>query len=55
MPELWNSVVDPHGSLLIFAVLDPDPYWECQSGSGEWKLTENNILNLVFYISKRLF
>jgi hypothetical protein len=42
-------------TVLICAVLNPDPYWECQYGSGEWKLTENNILNLVFYISKSLF
>jgi hypothetical protein len=33
------------GSVLIrydFAILDPDPYWECESGSGARKLTKFN-------------
>ncbi len=50
-----TSVVDPHPHSL--AVLYPDPYWECVSGSGStpaWTDTDQNwLINLVFCLSKR--
>ncbi len=33
-------------------VLDPDPYWEC--GSGSMEIDQNLQINLVFCLSKRL-
>jgi hypothetical protein len=36
------------------AVLDPDSYWECGSGSRSMKYDQNLLINLVSCLSKRL-
>jgi hypothetical protein len=41
---LFANVVDP----------DPNPYWECGSGSRTMKIYQNLQINLVFCLSKRL-
>jgi hypothetical protein len=37
-----------------FAVLDPDPDWECGSGSRSMEIDENILINFVSYFSKML-
>ncbi len=36
-------------------VLDPDPYWECESRSRSMDIDKNSQINLVSCLSKRLF
>ncbi len=41
---------DPYGRIDL-AVLDPDLYWECGSGSKSMEIDPNKQINLVCYIS----
>jgi len=36
------------------AVLDPDPYWECGSGSRSMDIDKDLPIHLVSFLSKRL-
>ncbi len=36
------------------AVLDPDPYWECESRSRSMEIYQNEQINLISCLSKRL-
>jgi hypothetical protein len=48
--EIWYRKTSVVGRIRIdYAVLNPDPYWECESG--EWKPTK---INLILSLSKRL-
>ncbi len=48
-----NVVVDPIRIRIDLAVLDPDPYWECRSGSRSMEIDQNKQINLVSCLSKR--
>ncbi len=52
---LWIRIwihLDPHSFDFLYP--DPDPYWECGSGSGRMEIDQNLQIKLVFCLSKRL-